>query len=272
MGNPKKSLKQYTQANRAAWNEAMPRHREANGSKWDDAFSRPGFVAMTGVELEMLGSTGVSNKKIAHVCCNNGVELMSLKNMGAARCVGFDICDAAIEEASARASKFDIHCQFVQTDVYEIPDQYHGVFDIVYISIGCFGWLPDLKRFFEKAASLLAESGVIFIHEHHPFTEMLASDDIEDADPLKIIEPYFRPEPYEENDGIDYVGNTTYESHTNYWFTWTMSDIFTGLIENGLQIAHFSEYPEDISTIHTRNQDAGIKIPLSYILIAEKRA
>ena len=110
MGNPKKSLKQYTQANRAAWNEAMPRHREANGSKWDDAFSRPGFVAMTGVELEMLGSTGVSNKKIAHVCCNNGVELMSLKNMGAARCVGFDICDAAIEEASATMLEKKFSC------------------------------------------------------------------------------------------------------------------------------------------------------------------
>lgn len=248
----------------------MPHHQKANGSKWDDAFSKPGFIAITGVELEQLKSLSVSGKNVAHLCCNNGVELMSLKNMGAGRCVGFDISDAAIEEASARASKFAISCEFTQSDVYDIPEQYNDAFDIVYVSIGCFGWLPDLKQFSRKAASLLGDCGVIFIHEQHPFTEMLPTDDIEDADPLKIIEPYFRPEPYEESDGIDYVGNTTYESKTNYWFVWTLSDIFMGLIESGMRIAHFSEYPADISTIHRRNQEAGVKIPLSYILIAER--
>ncbi|MDP7287314.1 MAG: class I SAM-dependent methyltransferase, partial [Phycisphaerae bacterium] len=259
MGNPKKSLKEYTQANRLAWNQAMELHQKANGPKWDDAFSKPGFVAMTGVELELLNSMNISGKRIAHLCCNNGVELMSLKNMGAGQCVGFDICDAAIEEASARALKFDIPCEFVQSDVYDIPEQYHGVFDIVYVSIGCFGWLPDLKLLFRKAASLLGDSGIIFIHEHHPFTEMLPTDDMDDADPLKIIEPYFRNEPYEENDGIDYVGNTTYEAETKYWFVWTLSDILTGLIESGMRITHFSEHPEDISTIHRRNEEAGIE-------------
>ena len=263
-------MKEYTQANRLAWNEAMPLHQKANGSKWDDAFSSAGFVAMTGVELELLESMNVSGKNIAHLCCNNGVELMSLKNMGAVRCVGFDIADAAVEEASDRALKFGISCEFVQSDVYDIPQEYHGEFDIAYISIGCFGWLPDLKQLFRKAASLLGDSGVMFIHESHPFTEMLATDDLEDADPLRIIEPYFRSEPYEENDGVDYVGNTTYESKTKYWFVWTLSDVVMGLVESGLRITHFSEHPEDISTCHSRNQDAGIEIPLSYIMIAEK--
>jgi len=267
MGDP---IRQYTQANRLAWNEAMPLHQKANCDKWDNAFSNPGFIAMTGVELELLKSIGVSGKNITHLCCNNGVELMSLKKMGPDRCVGFDISDAAIEEAAARALRFDIPCEFVQSDVYDIPAQYHGTFDIAYVSIGCFGWLPDLKQFFKKAASLLGDSGVMFIHETHPFAEMLPTDDVQDADPLRIIEPYFKQDPYEENDGIDYVGDTTYESKTKYWFVWKLSDIFMGLIDNGMKIVHFSEHPEDISTIHHRNQEAGIEIPLSCILIAEK--
>ena len=270
MNDPKESLKEYTESNRLAWNQAMEHHQKANGSKWDDAFSNPDFLAMSGVELELLKSIDVSDKNIAHLSCNNGVELMSLKKMGAGRCVGFDISDVAIEEAAARAGKFGIDCEFVQSDVYEIPESFDGAFDMAYISIGCLGWLPDVKRFLKRAAGLLKTGGVIFIHEQHPLTEMLPTDDIEDADPLKIFEPYFKSEPYAENDGIDYVGNTTYDSHTKYWFVWTLSEIIMGLIESGLRIVHFSEHPEDISTIRRRIEQAEIAIPLSCIFIAEK--
>jgi ubiquinone/menaquinone biosynthesis C-methylase UbiE len=195
---------------------------------------------------------------------------MSLKNLGAGECVGFDISDVAIKEATDRARKFGISCQFVQSDIYDIPEKYHGAFDIVYISVGTLGWIPDLKQFFKKAVSLLGDSGALFIHEMHPLAEMLPSDDMKDTDPLKIIEPYFREEPYKDRSGIDYIGKTTYTSKAQYWFVWTLSDILTGLVENGMKLVHFSEHKEDISTIHRRNQDAGMDIPLSYILIAEK--
>lgn len=264
------NLKKFTEANRLAWNEAIPYHQKANGNKWDDAFSVPGFVAMTDVELEWLKSIKVPGKNIAHLCCNNGIELMSLKNMGADRCVGFDISDLAIKEAQDRTLKSGIPCQFVQSDVYEIPETYHGSFDIVYVSVGTFGWLPDLKRFLQKVALLLADSGTLFIHEMHPFAEMLPSDDMNDTDPLIIIEPYFRKEPFQDKTGIDYVGKTTYESRTQYWFVWTLSDILMSLVENGMKIVHFSEHKEDISSTHKRNQDANIEIPLSYLLISEK--
>ena len=248
----------------------MPLHQKANGNKWDEAFSAPGFVAMTGIELEWLKSIEVPGKNIVHLCCNNGIELMSLKNMGANQCIGFDISDLAIKEAADRALKFGISCEFVQSDVYDIPEKYHKVFDIVYISVGTFGWLPDVKQFFKKAASLLSDSGTLFIHEMHPLVEMLPSDDRKDADPLRIIEAYFRKEPYKDKSGIDYIGKTTYTSKAQYWFVWTLSDILTGLIENGMKMIHFSEHKEDISTLHRRNQNAGIEIPLSYILISEK--
>ena len=263
-------FKKFTQANREAWNEAMPYHQKANVDKWDQAFATPGFSVLDEPELSLINSLNINGQKIAHVCCNNGVELMSLKNMGAGECVGFDISDAAIQEAEERANKFDIACEFVQTDIYDIPEKYHGEFDIVYISIGCLGWMPGIQRFFGKVASLLNESGELFIYESHPFSEMLPSDDLNNVDPMKIIEPYFKKDPYIDNDGIDYLGKTTYNSKTMYWFVWTLSDILMGIIENGMKVRHFSEYPDDISTLHGKNQEVGLEIPLSYILIAEK--
>ncbi|MEM9025896.1 MAG: SAM-dependent methyltransferase, partial [Verrucomicrobiota bacterium] len=83
------------------------------------------------------------------------------------------------------------------------------------------------------------------------------------------VEPYFRPEPFEEIDGIDYVGGTVYESKPNYWFVWTLSDIFMGLKSAGLLLDTFYEYPQDISAEHRRTENAGIQIPLSYILTAK---
>lgn len=262
--------KKYTAANREAWNEALPKHQAANGDKWDKAFSTSGFSVINEPELSLINDLEITGQSIAHFCCNNGVELMSFKNMGAGRCVGFDISDAAIQEAQNRADKFDIDCEFIQTDIYEIPDSYRNSFDIVYISIGCLGWMPGIKRFFGKVAELLNESGQLFIYESHPFSEMLPADDVEHEDPMRIIEPYFKKDPYVDNDGIDYVGKTTYSSKTMYWFVWTLSDILMGIIDNGMKVRHFSEYPDDISTLHGRNQDTGPAVPLSYILIAEK--
>lgn len=264
------SIRKYTRANRIAWNEAMPFHQKANQTKWDDAFSQPGYSVIRTPELDLLTSLDLEGKQVAHVCCNNGVELMSIKNMGAGECVGFDISDVAIAEAQTRADKFKIDCQFVQTDVYDIPDTFASLFDLVYISIGCLGWLPDLGAFFDRVSLLLKSGGQLFIYESHPFAEMLPADDNTDVDPLKIIEPYFKAEPYVELDGIDYVGKTSYKSEPQYWFVWTLSDIISGIIKHDMKLIHFSEYREDISTMHRRNEELKANIPLSYIMIAKK--
>ena len=50
----KSDLKHYTEAIREAWNEVMPRHQQAAKQKWNDSFSRPGFVALDEAEIELL--------------------------------------------------------------------------------------------------------------------------------------------------------------------------------------------------------------------------
>ena len=266
------ALKIYTEANREVWNEVMPRHQQASREQWDKAFLQPGFVCLGRTEQDLLRQIGLKGKNVAHLCCNNGVELLSLKNLGSRECMGFDISDLAIQEAQERAKRCHIDCQYVQSDVYEISVEYAKRFDVVYISAGGLGWLPDLMLFFAKAALLLKDTGHIFIHEIHPFSEMMPFDDSESADVLRIVEPYFKAEPCVDYGGLDYVGGTKYDStKPQYWFVHKLSDIMMGLIGNGIAIEHFSEYEEDISAGHERIEQAQAGIPLSYILIGKKQ-
>jgi SAM-dependent methyltransferase len=266
------SLKAYTESNRRAWNEVMPLHQKAAKAKWDAAFMQPGFVRLPAVEVEYLTQIGIVGKDVAHLCCNNGIELLSLRNLGAGACVGFDICDEAIAEAQARAQLCRIDCRFVRSDVYEISDEYNESCDLVYISTGCLGWLPDLPRFFARAAALLRARGCVFIHEIHPFCEMLPFDNSATGDPLRIVEPYFTFKPYVEYGGLDYVGNAVYDGKAaQYWFVHTLSAIVTGLISNGLALEHFSEHDTAISPHQKRIEDLRAGVPLSYVMIARKQ-
>ncbi|WP_415716516.1 class I SAM-dependent methyltransferase [Maridesulfovibrio sp.] len=267
-----RSIKDYTQSNRAAWNQIMPAHQKANKARLDAAFKDNNYSVISSPEIEEWNLLGFKNKDIAHLCCNNGIELMSLKNLGAGECVGFDICDVAIEEAKSRALASRNECQFVRTDVFDIPDEYNSKFDIAYITVGALGWIPDIKGFFEKVKALLKPSGTIFIYELHPVIEMLPTDDNHDVNPLQIIEPYFKKEPYAETTGLDYIGKTDRQTTTQYWFVWKISDIIMAVIEQGFNVSRFIEYSHDISESHNRNQTAGIEIPMSYILVAKSNA
>ena len=267
------AIEKYTEANRKAWNEVMPLHQRAAREKWDRAFLQPGYVCLDAVEVERLQGMGIQGKDVAHLCCNNGVELLSLKNLGAGTCVGFDISDEAIAEAGARAELCHIPCRFVRSDVYAIGAEWAGRFDVVYVSAGALGWIPDLKGFFGAVATLLRTDGHVFIHEIHPVAEMLPCDGLQDIDPLRINEPYFKAEPYVECAGLDYVGHTEYSSTLpQYWFVHTLSDILMSMIGNGLAVEHFSEYPTDVSAGHQRVERANAGVPLSYILSGRKRA
>ena len=265
-------LKRYTEANRKAWNEVMPLHQKAAKQKWIDSFSQPGFVALDDAEIELLQQVGLKGKRVVQLLCNNGVELMSLKNMGADECVGFDISDEAIKEANERAALCQIDCKFIRSDVYEIGAEHDNHFDIAYIRAGGMGWLPDLQLFFEKMASLLVNDGIVFMHEVHPITDVLPLGDSEDPESLIFAEPYFKAEPYVEYGGLDYVGKSEHRSNLpQYWFVHTMSSVVMGLINNGIAIEYFSESPTAISPNHKYIERADASIPLSYFMLGSKR-
>lgn len=270
-GGKMKDIKKYTEQNRKAWNQAMPKHQAAAKEKLDRLFQTKGFVYPLAPELdEVFKRVGITGKDVVHLCCNNGVELLSIKNMGAGRCLGVDISDAAVLEARERAGKCGIDCEFMRADVFDIPSELYDSFDLVHITAGCLGWIPDVPQFFSIANRLLRKDGLFIIHEIHPFCEMLPLDWAEASDRLQLVEPYFRPAPIVDNCSMDYVGGTDYAAETQYWFVHPLSAIIMALCRNGFSLMHFSEHDRDISAEHKKQEGLGAKIPLSLILVAGK--
>ena len=96
----------------------------------------PNYIQLDQVVISKLHEYGIVGKKVAQICCNNGIETISLKKLGAELCVGFDISDEAIKEAINLSESVNIPVEYVRTDIYEIPKEYYSQFDYVYISGG----------------------------------------------------------------------------------------------------------------------------------------
>ncbi len=259
-------LKEFTTANRASWNEAAGPHAQNIFEKLVFNFQTPGYSCLDRVAARLLQQAGLDKTtSVAHLCCNNGRELLSIKNMGASTCVGFDISDEFIAQANHLKRISDIDCKFVRSDIYDLPPAYYGQFDIVYISVGTLGWMPDLEDFFQVAHHLLKKDGRFVIYEMHPILDMFEPDDYGNFPTL--YHSYFRREPYVEQ--IDSV-YAAYDKHAYYWFHHKLSDIFTALLQNGLSLTSFEEYGHDVSGAFAHFEDLPVKPPLTYSVITHK--
>ncbi len=263
-----RNIKSYTAANRKAWNQAAGYHKaHSQYQELLDNFAQPGYSRLDDVETEILLDIGIENKNIIQLCCNNGREILSVKNLGADRCVGVDQSEAFLQQAGELAAAGNIECEFIHSDVYELPESLNKEFDIAYLTIGVIGWMPDLDQFFKIIADLLKPVGVVFVYEQHPILNMF--DDSDESVPPKIKYSYFRDEPWIETTGLDYFGDVEYESKPKYWFDHKLSDVIMACVSAGMFIDYFEEFSHDIGTWKNfENQET--QLPLSYSLVALK--
>ncbi|MHA1584265.1 MAG: class I SAM-dependent methyltransferase [Promethearchaeota archaeon] len=268
--------------NREAWNEAIPYHKKGRKIDLNEKFKDPAFIRLNNFEMGVFKKLDIKGKDVVQLCCNNGIELISIMRLGAKHGVGIDISDEAIKEAKSFASIAQVNCNFIRSDIYEITpnrisEEISGsiikLFDILYISVGALCWLPDLSKFFEICASLLKPLGKIFICDVHPFANMLGFEGEEGYNPkfpMNPVNSYFKIDPWIDTDGIDYIGGKIYESKPMASFAFKISDILNGLIQTGIEIQEFNEYPDDIATVHGDVANFK-KIPLCFSLIGRKK-
>ncbi len=259
---------EYVEANRKAWNLAAPIHAVANHERLAQGFAQPGFSVLDRYETERLLQMGVAAKAVAQLGCNNGCELLSIKNLGAGRCVGFDLAEEFIKQAQRYNEIAQLDCEFVATSVYEIAERYNHSFDLVFVSIGVLSWMPDIDAFFGVVARLLKDHGHLMIYEMHPFLNMLDIS-AETDNPLLISLSYFQQGAQKEEGGLDYYQGTEYEAPPQYWFAHKLGAILNALIANGIALQAFDEYAHDISLSFAPLEQFQ-KVPLCYILIGQK--
>ncbi|MGI9485585.1 MAG: class I SAM-dependent methyltransferase [Geminicoccaceae bacterium] len=259
------------QANRSAWNASAPHHLKSERySRLLKGFAQPGFNCLDNLLTERFEALGVKGKNIAHLCCNNGAEILFVKNLGAARAVGFDQAGEFLKHGEAFRAAGGIDCELIETDVHAIAPSFDGVFDIVLVTIGALGWMPDLPRFIGIVDRLLRNGGALCIHEQHPIMNMMEPWENPD-DPARLTHNYFKPQPFEEEGPIVYDGSTAPGGERHYWFVHTLGNIFSACLDQGLMIEHYREYPHNISsTDFDIYNDQPAQLPQCYMLVARK--
>ncbi len=255
------------ESNKEAWNQAAAYHKTAEWDSLLQKFADPAYVHFSGWVRALLEPLAIKGKTFAQPCCNNGREVISLQRLGAGACLGLDFAEEFVKMARDLATHAHAKVEFAQCSVLDIPSQFHNRFDVVFISVGTFGWFKDLDAFFGSCERLLTKQGQFWILEMHPILDMFEPG----GSTTTTVSSYFRTEPFVENEGLDYIGGKKYESSATYWYPHRISDIFQGLIRHGFNIKQFDELPKEISGAFSQFKDfQGPMPPLSYFVRAER--
>ncbi|MER5938398.1 class I SAM-dependent methyltransferase [Streptomyces sp. NPDC001928] len=228
----------WNDANRALWDERVPLHAE--GAFYDLDGFRAGTDPLRDFELAEVGD--VTGRSLLHLQCHMGQDTLSWARHGAARVVGLDFSAPAVDTARSLAADLGLgpdRAAFVTSDVYDAADAVPDPsYDIVYTGGGALCWLPDLTRWAETAASLVAPGGFLYLAEFHPLTEVL-----DDETGSRVVRDYFDrdaqvydiPGTY-ASDSMDTVNNRSVE------WQHPIGEVVTALAATGLRIEFLHEH------------------------------
>jgi SAM-dependent methyltransferase len=265
-------------ANRALWDERVPIHTASS------FYDIPGFVAgadpLRSFETAEVGD--VTGKSLLHLQCHFGQDTLAWARHGAT-VTGLDFSVPAVEAARELALAVGaVDARFVDADVYDAVKALNGeTFDIVYTGLGALNWLPEITRWAETVAALLAPGGFLYLAEFHPITDLLDEDD-----GRTVVSDYFRREPISWDEPGTYADSTV-ETENNLSYEWRhgLGEIVSALIGAGLRLEFLHEHDfslfrrfqvfeqstEGITEIY-RFPAGHPRVPLMYSLRAAKQA
>jgi SAM-dependent methyltransferase len=228
----------YVEANRTLWDTWTPINL---GSRF---YAVDEFAAGRGPDLDPVARAGpgdVRGKSLLHLQCHFGMDTIRWARHGAA-VTGVDFSPRAIAAARALAARMGVDATFVESDVYALPGNLEGRFDVVFTSHGVLCWLPDLDGWARVIAHFLAPGGLFYVVDAHPVLQIF--DDRPTEPELRLLYPYFRgPEPIsEERHGCYSEPEAPVGAVEHVWLH-TMSGIIGALLRAGLRIESFEEYP-----------------------------
>ncbi|MFW5919747.1 MAG: class I SAM-dependent methyltransferase [Halanaeroarchaeum sp.] len=229
-------------ANQAHWDELAAHHPKTEF--YDVEAFLDGESSIDAVELE--GAKPVADRSLLHLQCHFGMDTLSWVREGAARAVGVDFSSTAIETARELAEEtgLDDRTEFVESDLYDLPDVLDESFDVVFTSYGVINWLPDVEEWAEVVAHFLKPGGRFFIVELHPISHVLMDLSVDEEGVVRSNWPYFTDEPQtydEEGTYADYEAEV--ENTVTHEWSHSLGDVVTALVDAGLVIDELREYP-----------------------------
>ncbi|NLI99399.1 class I SAM-dependent methyltransferase [bacterium] len=235
-------MDEKVKANMLHWNDMVEPHVKSDFYNLD-GFKR-GQNTLDKIVLEGVGD--VKGKSLLHLQCHFGLDTLSFARLGAT-VTGVDFSPKAIKHARAIAKELNIPSTFVCSDIYDLCNQLScqqgdkNGYDIVFTSQGVLCWLPDLKKWAEIIEHFLKPGGFFFIQESHPFAHVFDDENPRD---FRIRYSYFLKEAMLFEDDSSYaVSRFETENTMSYEWMHPVSEILNSLINAGLTIEYFKEYP-----------------------------
>lgn len=225
--------KKYFEVNKATWDKKVSIH--AKSDFYDIVGFKNGKTSLNNYELEELGN--VNGKSLLHLQCHFGQDTLSWSRLGA-KCTGIDLSSEGIKQAKLLNDELGLDATFIESNLYDVPKNVEGQFDIIFTSYGVIGWLPDLKTWGEIIASKLKRGGVFYLIEFHPIAWMF--DFLQS--PPKLTYPYLQSDViYEEYKGT-YTNSDANILSKEYGWNHGLGEVVTALTKAGLQLEFLHEF------------------------------
>ena len=263
------SAENYLELNKESWNKRTAYHVTSDFYEMN-AF-KAGKSSLMDIELGLLGD--VKGKRILHLQCHFGQDSLSLARMGA-KVTGIDLSAKAIATAKELNTELNLDAEFIVSDVYDLPNNLQGEFDIVYTSYGTIGWLPDMNKWGSIISHFLKPEGKFVFVEFHPNVWMY------DDDFTKVKYNYFKDDAIVEEEEGTYADKEADVTFKYVCWNHGLSEVMSGLLTNGLIINKFKEYnyspydcfahTEKIADRKFQIKPFGNKMPLCYSIVAHK--
>ena len=279
MTGPARDHRASFDANRSLWDAWTAVH--ASGDFYDLEAFKAGGVRLRPYEVELVGD--VAGKTLLHLQCHFGIDTLSWARLGAL-VTGADLSPAAIDLATRLAIELGfLDARFVLSNLYDLPANLDGRFDVVYTSRGVLGWLPDIRAWAAVVAHFVAPGGIFFITEAHPVMNVFEDEGVRPGE-LKLAYPY-----WEHREPLVFPVQGSYADksadvgvQTEHSWDHGLGEIVTALIDAGLRIETLVEHPFlDWSTDflveaepgrYVLPEGAGGELPLMFSLRARKPA
>ena len=146
--------------------------------------------------------------------------------------------------AKYKSDAIGAEADWVCSDIIETPSTLDNTADLVYTGCGALPWMMDINAWAAVVERLLKSGGKLFVFEGHPLDWVwdnsaneyrldtlqgnYYSNELNDMRwPMTFLESQVRP-----------TAAPTAREHQ-----WTLGDIINSLVEVGLVLEHFDEYP-----------------------------
>jgi SAM-dependent methyltransferase len=257
------TMDEFLEANKNLWDQWTGEHQKS--PFYDLAGFKAGKDRLRSIELSELGE--VRGKSLLHLQCHFGMDTLAWARRGAI-VSGVDLSEKSIELARSLSQELNIPAQFYCSDIYKLPQELDGEFDIVFTSYGVLHWLRELSQWGRIISHFLKPDGIFYIVEDHPTFRMFTS---EDSTKMRLANPYFFSETPERVEMAgSYATDNQGDAASFYIWNHSIGEIINAIIGAGLRIEFLHEFPYAARAkfpFMQQGEDGWWRLPEQYVQI-----